>query len=104
MSSLLGWCGKADRADDAPVPGPFGAVLDDKAKRTYVDVASGQPRAERVNDGLGGLARRAVADRDVRSPARGLAIRCVRPGDLMGCRARGVIDRRQRLGRCDGRA
>ena len=25
------WCGKADRADDAPVPGPFGAVLDDKA-------------------------------------------------------------------------
>ena len=82
MSSLLRWCGKADRADDAPVPGPFGAALDDKAKRIYVDVASGQLCAERVNDGLGGLARRAVADRDVRSPARGLAIRCVRPGDL----------------------
>ena len=58
-------------------------------------------RAERINDGHGGLARRAVADRDVRSPARGLAIRCMRPGDLMGRRARGVIDRRQRLGRCD---
>jgi hypothetical protein len=49
-------CGKADRADDAPVPGPFGAALDDKAKRIYVDVASGKMRAERVNDGLGGLA------------------------------------------------
>ena len=24
-------CGQADRADDAPVPGPFGAVLDDEA-------------------------------------------------------------------------
>jgi hypothetical protein len=68
-------------------------VLDEEAKRTDVDVAFGQPRAERVNDGLGGLARRAVADRDVRSPARGLAIRCVRPGDLMGCRARGVVTR-----------
>ena len=44
--------------------------LDDKAKRAYVDVASGQPRAERLDDGLGGLARRAVADRAVRSPVR----------------------------------
>ena len=25
------WCGKADRADVAPVRGSFGAVLDDKA-------------------------------------------------------------------------
>ena len=24
-------CGQADRANDAPVPGPFGAVLDDEA-------------------------------------------------------------------------
>ena len=69
--------------------------------RTYGDVASGKLRAERVNDGLGGLARGAVADRDVRSKARGLAIGCMRPGDLMGCPAGGVIDRRQRLGRCD---
>ena len=44
---------------------------DDKAKRTYGDGASGQPRAERLDDGLGGLARRAIAaDRDVRSPVR----------------------------------
>jgi beta-alanine degradation protein BauB len=50
-----------DRGNDAPVPGPVGAVLDDEAKRAYVDVASGQPRAERFDDGLGGLARRAVA-------------------------------------------
>jgi len=53
--------------------------------------------------GFGGLAGRAVADRDVRSPARGLATRCVGPGDLMGRRARGVIDRRQRLVRCDAK-
>jgi hypothetical protein len=79
MSSLLRWCGKADRADGAPFPGPFGAALDDEAKRAYVDVASEKMRAERVNDGPGGLARGAVADRDVRSPARGLAIRCLRP-------------------------
>jgi hypothetical protein len=91
----MGPCGKTDRANDAPVPGAFGAVLDDEADRTYVDVAFGQLRAERVNDGLGGLARRAVVDRDVRSPARGLAIRCVRPGDLMSCGARGVLDRRR---------
>ena len=31
----------------------------------------------------------------------GWPLRCVGPGDLMGRRARGVIDRRQRLGRCD---
>ena len=37
-------------------------MLDDEAERTDVDVASGQLRAQRVNDGLGGLARRAVAD------------------------------------------
>ena len=24
------WCGKTDRVHDAPVPGPFGAVLDDE--------------------------------------------------------------------------
>jgi hypothetical protein len=72
------------------------AVLDDQAERTYVDVASGQLRAERVNDGLGGLARRAVADRDVRSPARGLAIRGVRRGDLMGGQARDTTRRRLR--------
>ena len=65
---------------DAPVPGPFGAVLDDEAERAYGDVASGQPRAQHVDDGLGGLARGAVADREVRPQARGLAIRCVRPG------------------------
>jgi hypothetical protein len=29
--------------------------LDDKAKGAYVDDASGQPRAERLDDGLGGL-------------------------------------------------
>jgi hypothetical protein len=52
-----------------------------------VAVASGQPRVERVNIGLCGLARRAVADSDVRSPARRLAIRCMRPGDPMGRRA-----------------
>jgi len=34
--------------------------LDDKAKGAYVDDASGQPRAERLDDGLGGLARGAV--------------------------------------------
>ena len=44
--------------------------LDDKAKGAYVDDASGQPRAERLDDGLGGLARGAVADSDVRSPVR----------------------------------
>jgi hypothetical protein len=38
---------------------------------------------------------------DVRSPARGLALRCMLPGDLMGCRPRGIIDRRQPVGRCD---
>jgi hypothetical protein len=43
-------------------------VLDDEAERT--DVAFGELRAERANDGLGGLARHAVADRDVGSPAR----------------------------------
>jgi beta-alanine degradation protein BauB len=43
-------------------------VLDDEAERTDVDVASGQPRAECVDDGLGALARGAVADSDVRSP------------------------------------
>ena len=47
-------CDKADRADDAPIPDPFGAVLDDEGKRAYADVASGQPRAERLDDGLGG--------------------------------------------------
>ena len=91
----------ADLLASTPAPAvTLGHVLDDEAKRTYGDVASGQPRAKRVNDGLGRLARRAVADSDVRSPARGLA-RWVRPGDLMGRRARGVIDRRQPVGRCD---
>jgi hypothetical protein len=45
-------------------------------------------------------ASRAIAE--PMSPARELAIRCMRPGELTGCRARGVIDRRQPLGRCDG--
>jgi len=44
--------------------------LDDKAKGAYVDDASGQPRAERLDDGLGGLARGAVADSDVRPAVR----------------------------------
>jgi len=30
------------------------SVLDDKAERAYVDDASGHPRAERLDDGLGG--------------------------------------------------
>jgi glucosamine-6-phosphate deaminase len=44
-------------------------VLDDEADRTDVDVTSGEPRAERVNDGFRGLARRAVAS--VASPRPG---------------------------------
>src|SRR6478609_4464438 len=35
---------QADRTDDAPIPGPFGALLNDEADRTYVDVAFGQPQ------------------------------------------------------------
>ena len=54
-------------------------MLDDEAKRAYGDVASGQPRAQHVDDGLGGLARGAVADREVRPQARGLAIWCGAP-------------------------
>ena len=48
------WCGKADRADAAPVPGPFGAVLDDKASAEALNemtfglpLAIGGQRADR---------------------------------------------------------
>ena len=48
------WCGKADRADDAPVRASFGAVLDDKASAEALNemtfglpLAIGGQRADR---------------------------------------------------------
>ena len=53
-----------DGVDDTPAPGAFGTPLDD------LNIAAGQTEAERDDKGLGWPVTGAVADCDVRDPAR----------------------------------
>ena len=59
-----------DGVDDTPAPGAFGTPLDDEAQCADLNIAAGQTEAERDDKGLGWPVTGAVADCDVRDPAR----------------------------------
>ena len=71
----LGWCRKVDSADSAPVPEPFGAMLDDETDCADLNLAFFLLRPQGRDDRCHGLVCRAIADGDVRNPARRIAVR-----------------------------
>src|SRR5262245_36367249 len=76
---------ESDSGDGAPIPMALGAVLDDEAKRTDPDLASGQALAESGDERCGRLMRSAVADGDVRNPRLRIIGEVVPTGDQAGC-------------------
>ncbi len=71
----LGRCRKVDGTDRAPIPEPFGTVLNDQADRGDLDPAFSLLRPESRDNRCHGLVRGAVADGDVGNPARRIPIR-----------------------------
>src|SRR5262249_7283757 len=98
-----GWVqlAEVDGLDWLPVPYPLGAALGDQAERADAGLAVRQVAAEGANNRRSGLLGRAVADRDVRTPAAGAVREAVGASDFPSCHLGGVVERFEGVGGLD---